>query len=593
MMIVSSRRRLFVSLFCLVAVTFCPVVGASPGSLNGRVKDQLGRPLADILVALAAPSRGNALPVFTKTDEAGHLWFQNIKAGTYRLLVKSAAYAAPGTRFVQIQPGKTVVISLVLQQLFSLQGSERENLSMKTLLRSGNDRRLIFRTLPGVIQPADRGGAGFFEKAAFRVYTSAGSGGDYFVDPRGLSVGSTTNFAVKEPLGTGNDYIVAGQISSGADSLWRIKNVLKYELGRSHSVRLSLGYGRLSYQEPGGSFLDRPAEGYDLSAGNAAGTTRILSLELQDRISLGDSLSFGWGLELDQVRHLQSHTFVSPNAQLSFSPTSGTTFRLLMASKRKTRGNTITLPGEEPIHLGDAVYFSNFPEPLSVGRARHYQASVTQRVGKKSQVEVAAYRNQLFGLPIPFLTAGGEGGVEARQLLPEEGSYDRGYRVTFKRQLGPHLKTTVSYLFGTAVGLDSGETAFLVDESALRALFRHRRYHALATQLDAFIPRSHTRLTALVKTVPGGAPIATLDSFSNYYETSNQGVNLFVRQLVPVPASFLSFLGLDFLSAYTIEALVDIRNLTNEDVGQVHTSQGDMVLVQSLRTVRGGISLNF
>ena len=62
---------------------------------------------------------------------------------------------------------------------------------------------------------------------------------------------------------------------------------------------------------------------------------------------------------------------------------------------------------------------------------------------------------------------------------------------------------------------------------------------------------------------------------------------------VMATADWLTFLGLDFISAYEIEALVDIRNLTNEDLGTVRTEMGDLSLVRNPRTVRGGISVRF
>ncbi len=63
--------------------------------------------------------------------------------------------------------------------------------------------------------------------------------------------------------------------------------------------------------------------------------------------------------------------------------------------------------------------------------------------------------------------------------------------------------------------------------------------------------------------------------------------------MVPVPGEWLAFLGMDFLSSYRIEALLDIRNLTNEDLGKIRTEMGDVSLVRNPRTIRGGISVRF
>ncbi len=161
-----------------------------------------------------------------------------------------------------------------------------------------------------------------------------------------------------------------------------------------------------------------------------------------------------------------------------------------------------------------------------------------------------------------------------------------------RRRLGNSLKTSVSYIRGNAAGV-SQNTTLIFDELSLHELIERRNYHTLNAEIDAHIPFSGTRLKALVKFAANGHPITTLDAFADTYETGNEGINLFVRQVVPVPGGWLAFLGMDFLSTYEIEALLDIRNLTNEHLGKVSTKVGDVSLVRNPRTVRGGIAVRF
>ena len=100
-------------------------------------------------------------------------------------------------------------------------------------------------------------------------------------------------------------------------------------------------------------------------------------------------------------------------------------------------------------------------------------------------------------------------------------------------------------------------------------------------------------MTALVKLVPVGSPITNVDSLADVYETGNQGVNLFVRQVIPVPLGSLSLFGVDLFTPQQIEALLDIRNLTNANLARLATARGDIALVQNPRSVRGGIALRF
>ncbi len=161
-----------------------------------------------------------------------------------------------------------------------------------------------------------------------------------------------------------------------------------------------------------------------------------------------------------------------------------------------------------------------------------------------------------------------------------------------RRRLGNTLNTAVSYINGNAAGI-SRDATLVFDELALHQAIERRNYHTLNAEIEAYIPFSGTHLNALVKFASNGQPITTLDAFADTYETGNEGVNLFLRQVVPVPGGWLAFLGMDFLSSYEIEALLDIRNLTNEVLGQVRTEIGDVSLVRNPRTVRGGISVRF
>jgi hypothetical protein len=170
----------------------------------------------------------------------------------------------------------------------------------------------------------------------------------------------------------------------------------------------------------------------------------------------------------------------------------------------------------------------------------------------------------------------------------------RGKRFTIRRRLGEHLRTSFSYIRGRALGFVPGDMAVVFDPSVVDGLVQEQGFDALSSQVDLFVPFSRTAITALVKIVPNGNPIPTLDALSDSYQTANQGVNVFLRQIVPVPVALLNTLGLDFLATgYEIEVLLDIRNVANTDLGVVQTLLGDVELAQNPRTVRGGLTFRF
>ncbi len=588
--------RCFSAVLILLLSAGHVALASSYGQLKGVIQNEYGQPVPRILVTLLRKSSHPVLPILARTDNGGEIFLENMEAGDYELEVKSSEYQSSQTPRIEIRPGQIAVFTLVLQHLFGLGDSAGPNLSLKSLLRTSLDRRLIFRGLPGMAggSPHHERFSRPFQNAVFQVYNNGGLGGDYFVFPGGSSNGTTSSFAFSDSLGGSSDYIFAGQLNSGEDSLWRLKNFVNYNLGEQHSLRLFLGYGRMSFEGPGMGLMANP-RGVENSPDfvSAVGTVKTMSLGFEDTVRWGDRLALVWGLEWNQVRGGRSDSFTNPSAELSFSPTSGTRVSALMASKRSTQGNTLALPQGDRVNLSDAVYFSQVGNQLRLGTSRYYQSSITQRLNEATELELAAYRNQFFGSVSPFLAILQYGpGMEVLQLDGEQAS-NQGYRVTIKRSIGEHVKTTLSYIRADGVGVESDRLTFLLDESAVRDLIRRQNYHGLSTQVETSIPKSQTRFTVLVKLVPQGNPITTLDTFSDIYETYNKGVNLFVRQIVPLPPALLGFFGLDFLSTYKIEALLDVRNLTNEDLGLMHSASGDIVLVRNPRTLRGGIALRF
>lgn len=584
----------------ILGVIFLFLIGlsgkASPavtpqGQLSGLILDQAGQPLSDLLVSLLDVSLPGALPILARTNEQGKIYLSEIEAGTYQLLVKSSRYRTPIRRVVNILPGRTAVVTLILQEFFNLDASGEENLSLKALLRNSDNRRLIFRGIPELEDAisAERDYP-VFRDAVFQLYTNAGLGSDYLRHPGDSAGGTSTNFAVTDSLPGIGDYIFAGQLNSGQDAVWRFKNFLNYSLGEGHSLGLFFGYGRVSFDQPSLAALNNPEVlQSDPEFTSAPPTARLVSLGIQDSLEFGPALSLTWGVELDRVMAGQNTTLVSPNAAIDFEPVEGTSLGLLSAAKRETRGNSLRLPDGRQINLSDALFITHSENGLNLGRTRYYQSHLRQELGESTEVELAWFRSLMQGAGVPILAFVEIDESSSILHLGEDLSETHGYRMTLRRSLGQNLRAEVSYLQGKGPGLDSGGPAV----SSIDQAVSRRTFHAVATQVEAFIPSSDTHLTALVKLVPSGKPIVTLDGYADVYDTGNEGIHLFVRQLIPIPVALLDYFGLDFLAPDQIEALLDIRNLLNEDLGTLHLAGGNLTLLRNPRTVRGGISFKF
>lgn len=594
MLALRCRSAAKVLLF-VASLVASPCLGAhSVGSLNGLVRDRYGEPLPNLLVSLVDLFSEHAIPVLTTSDEHGQIFVSNVAAGSYVMGIKSSLYRGPLNRIVEIRPGETAVVSLVVREIVGLGYESAESVGVKSLLRS-QSRRMVFRGLDERGAEPEESTRPFFNDAVVEVYTNAGVGEDSLVFPGDSSQGTTTNFAARDSLPNGTDYILAGQFNSGNDSLFRIKNWINHDLGDNHQLRLLMGYGRIAFTEPSLALLDDPSLiGYDVGYLRDAGTTKVLTVGFEDRWQLEKSLSLFWGMEMNQVRQRHADSFVSPNAGIEYKPTGSTAIRLGMLSKRETASNSIALPDGERLLLNDSVQFSNIQGNRRIGRSRYYEASVNQSLGPRNRVEFAAFESRLLGVsPYLFGKNIGSGSVDFLEFDNSD-TRTRAWRVKIEHRLTDNLRAAFSYVRGTAPSLDTVQrNEVYVDPSALGALFRRRGFYALAAELEAYIPQSSTRFTALFRSVPEGDPITAVDPLSDVYETPNRSVNLFVRQLIPVPVSLLRLLGLDFLSDYRLEALLDIRNLANQELAVLPGAGGHVVLLQQPRSLRGGLALNF
>jgi hypothetical protein len=570
----------------------CPagVATAGPsGRLSALVLDETGAPISNVVLSLLNQTVGAALPTLTRTNDEGRVLVTGLAAGTYQVAVKSSTYRSPVSRLVEVLPDRTAVITLVLQQFLAVpQGGD--NVGLKALLRFPDQRRLIFRGLPA--DAGEEGDRRLFEEAVVQVYTNGGVGGDYFVFPGDAWGGTTTNFAALVERFGSSEQIVAGQLNSGEDSVWRVKNVFKYDAGDSHTVRLFMGYGRVSFEQPRLALLNDPSElSADREFATAPGTSHLMNVGFSDSFRLGPTMTLTWGVELDRVKTPRAvDVFVSPNAELRFQPAERTEVRLLMASRRATLGNTVTLPDGERISLNSPAYLATIGRETYVGTSRHYLGSVTHHLTADTALEVAFFENRPFGASMP-LVAVSEVGPGAEVLrLSEDHARSEGARMTVRQQVADNLLAEIAVVRAAGPGLADMER---LDPAELDRSTVRRHYHAVSGRLDAYIPGSRTQLTALVNIVAGGKPLVTLDPMADVMEAGNAGINLFIRQAIPLPEDLLRFLGLDFLAPERVEALLDVRNLLDRNLGTARTPSGDVILVQNPRSIRGGVSFRF
>ncbi|MBI4456125.1 MAG: carboxypeptidase regulatory-like domain-containing protein [Acidobacteria bacterium] len=572
------RRPFFC--FCLLIFLFSSQAVAATSELRGTLKDPSGHPIANLAFSLVRAGVRHSMT----SNQVGQFTFKNLPPGEYLLRVEGPNFKTLGSSTVSILSGNKTFVSVVLQEVFDVDDTRPlpKNYELRTILRNTADGRLIFRNNPtspsGNMEAADW----FHGNGVIEVYSGSGWGNrDFTVVPGSPYAGMLTNFAYSQDFPGRMHYVFSGQMISGEDSLWKVRNSARYEVGGNQSLEMSLGYTRLASSSSQPIYLtDLNRLGQDSRWTSSAASARTLALGLRHEWSPDETIRLEYGVEMDHFRAASSRTFLSPALRANWKAWAGGEVVARVMSKYSTRYNTLRLPNGSDVEVGDSIHLTKVGNTVRVGTSRRYEIIGLQEWGP-ARGEFSVFRDQLCGgAPyLLYLLSDPARKDIVVQSLPLTYSVQQGIRAGVTGG-SDTLNYAVDYVYGTALGFDeSVSTAKSVSEA-----MKIHRYHGVMGRVQGTVPRLHTVVAGMVRIVPG-KPVTTVDQFNDTWNISNQSVNFFLRQVIPFP-DLLGF-------SPRLEALLDLRNVLNQDVGTVHTETGDFVLVRNPRSVRGGISLNF
>lgn len=555
-----SFNRLIAALATIIF--FIPPLFATSGTIEGTVKDEGGLPLVGAVVSLFA-TVAPAKVFVAESDAAGRFKISGLEPGEYWLRASRHGFQpAPRSR-VKVEPGKNVVLDLMLQALGPAESNDPRNWDLQTVLRTAPDRRLIFRELPGSFAP--EGVPSDPEQGAFEL-TSAVGGGEMFPS-------MAANLGYVRPLNENIRMIMAGQFGAGGD-LWKIKNTLNYRLDEGQSVNLSLSYGKTgSLSQLADRAPNREVES--------------LSLSLESVKRLFDLLTVVYGFEYDILKLDQKHSFLAPELQLFVAPDEKTLVKAIFTARRNSRYNTVSLPSGELVSLDNQVYYV-LREQARAAAPYHYEFGLVRRLPDSSSLEISIYADKMRGgAPLlAFIESERRAGPQIFWLEPEQAG-SHGLRLVYNRRLCSFLSGSVAYLYANSAGfVEANNYAADLSSIQINELIGKENFHAVTAQLDFVLNSTGTNITTLVKLIPGHDPVAALDFFSDSRDVANGGFNLFIRQHIPLP-DFLN------LSAGRWEALLDMRNLLDQETKLFLTRSGQILIAKNPRSFRGGVAFKF
>jgi hypothetical protein len=312
---------------------------------------------------------------------------------------------------------------------------------------------------------------------------------------------------------------------------------------------------------------------------------QAVALNAGENVVLGDVVELKFGSELQTIQFLGRVTAFRPygSADVHLSPDT-----VLEYEYATSLPNTRAEKGfdSSPADLSEAdprVSMANFSTKLE--RAHHQELSLSRRIGKNN-MQVAIFSDRVADTA---LIGAGEVTAAGGFLLPDvySGTFTyagdnletRGLRIVLEHRLCSDLTATLDYAYGGSLDLTRPD----VEIQDAQQWIRTERRHAAAAKLSGTIPQTHTRWIASYRWTNGPA-LTPVDMFNSSPGQSDPFLNVFIRQPIPT---------LGFLPAH-MEALVDLRNLLAQGYVPVMTQDGQTVyLVQSARSVRGGVSITF
>jgi hypothetical protein len=510
-------------------------------------------------------SADRSLTVFT--DAAGFYTATGLLPGLYSLQVTAPSFLPALREKVGLRPGARLKVNVTLSTLLGVMqlGPARpladeddwkwtlRSVANRPILRVFDDPAANRLDLPAEKQTHElKGTVSFLAGSAAGGY---GTGSDM-----------STGFTLERSIFTDGHLSVSGDVGYGSSlPAGVLRTTYSHRLADGSAPTLGLTVRRFSASDP--------------NLHNAA--LQALALSAGDDFTVADVLELKFGSELQTVQFLGHATAFRPygSADLHLSPNT-----VLEYDYATSRPDMRTEKGfdSSPADLSESnPRISLIGYSPKMESAHHHEVSLSRRVGKNN-IQLAAYSDRVGD---PALLGTGVTTAAGGFLLPDvsSGTFTYagktlnadGLRFVLQRKFSDDLAATLDYAFGGVVDLTKPDVSL---QQAQQFLTNQRR-HAVAVKLSGTAPRTHTRWIASYRWVNGPA-LTPVDMFNASPGQSEPFLNIFLRQPIP--------------SRGHMEAIIDVRNLLAQGYVPVLGQDGQTVyLVQSARSVRGGVSFSF
>ncbi len=584
------RPLLSVSIFfATVAGVFCGVTPAvaqsniklAAGTLSGMVRDASGTPQLGATVQVLSETTGISAAQNFLTNSQGFFHDEKLAPGFYTIRVTLAGFLPTLETHVRVSANLTTVVRIQLESMFaSLEQLRRppaagaaETDDWKWALRSSAGLRPILQwddddtnSSSGLVMedPSAR--------PRGRVELKDGASQPGTVSSLGAA--PSTAFAYDQHIDKSNHVVIAGQFSYDEDSpsgalaaVWLPAG----SLGTGPESTIVLRESRLGPNGPTfrGARIDQ------------GGT-----IALSDRVLLrvgGEYVVVGLGSPAWSLRpRLKLQTRISPNwyVDLIYAtiPNASSTNDALAADLTGEPAPNVLKTALDQLDAFPTLLWRNGKPVLENGQ--HAEIAIEHKVGTRGMLQMAAFHDDdrhtaLYGRGDDQLSPDYFQGFDSKSFAYDGGtSSSWGTRIALRERISEDLELTTVYAFSGAL-VPANDL-----EGALRDVLRTDERHSVAARITATIPRTRTHLSAGYKWINGTA-LTRVDGYGEGVYQMNPYFNVGIRQ--PLPRFALG----------RWEANAECDNLLAQGYYTMNTGDGQLLITPSIRSFRGGLSLQF
>lgn len=542
------------------------------GKLSGLVVDPAGVPQMGATVVLLSEDARTTTPVQLHTNDRGVFSSARVRPGFYSVRVTLAGFLPALERHIRIAPNLTTILRVELDSVFTSldrlrrqSGPASETDDWAWVLRASSATRPVLRFADGKVAegPAAAPSDAPPRKRGARGRLEFTSGARRPGSVSNIVDAPSTAFAYEQSAGRTHRLIFAGDASferstsAGLATIWLPSG----DPGRGPQTTLVLRRTQLS---------------------DAGPVFRGARLDHSGQLTLGDRVVFRYGAEYLLVGLGRSVSSLRPRGQLNVRLAPAWQASLTVAPRPFS---SLDAPGGAlqsallALDAFPAVFLRKGRPVLESGW--HDELALEHPLGHNSSIVAAVFRDRsrhtaVFGCGAASSPDFFQDSFSHAFSYDGGSSYAWGTRVAFRQKFSADWEADLVYAWAGALAPE-----FLPSAVDLRNSFATRQRHSFAARVSGRVPRAGTYFSASYKWV-SGAVASRQDPFGEALYLMDPNLNIRFRQ--PLPSFFLPG---------RVEALADFRNLLAQGYVPVSTPEGQILLVPSFRSFRGGFSFQF